>query len=249
MSSIIILPLALLIYIVLIYWLLKRFNFKQIWLGPYSHSENYVNSPLTVIVKRSLDFFMILFLLIAFAIPIIVVIMAISQNEIATWGVDIGVFSGFKLDLNQLPGVEVLGVRHHEFSGQSIISIDTSNLYAWYLFVIVSEISALVAVYVTVQCRNIVLSLQANKSFIQENSDRIKNIGIVVIAWNLINPLVQYFGWGSVIKTIIFNNNGIMLYPAFEINIIALLIGLMLFLLARMLKEAAMIKQEQELTI
>ncbi|MBL4772839.1 MAG: DUF2975 domain-containing protein [Alcanivoracaceae bacterium] len=62
-----------------------------------------------------------------------------------------------------------------------MVSIDTSNLYAWYLFVVVSEISALVAIYVTVQFRNMVLSLQSNKPFTHKNSHRIKRVGIVII--------------------------------------------------------------------
>ncbi|MBL4772613.1 MAG: DUF2975 domain-containing protein, partial [Alcanivoracaceae bacterium] len=123
-----------------------------------------------------------------------------------------------------------------------MVSIDTSNLYAWYLFVVVSEISALVAIYVTVQFRSMVSSLQSNEPFTHENSHRIKRVGIVIIAWNLLNPILQYFGWGAVVEAITFSNKGIQLYPAFEINLLALLIGLMVLLLSGMLQEATKIK-------
>ncbi|MBL4661106.1 MAG: DUF2975 domain-containing protein [Alcanivoracaceae bacterium] len=249
MNTIIIFTLALLVYAALIYWLMKRFKFKQHWLGSCQGNKMGVISPLTHFVKRSLDVFLLFFLLIAVSIPVVVSIMAVSQIEVPTWGIDIGIFSGFKFDFSEIAGIEVFGVRKPEFSGQAIVSIDTSNLYAWYLYVVVSEISAMLAIYVTVQFRSMVSSLQSNEPFTHENSHRIKRVGIVIIAWNLLNPILQYFGWGAVVEAITFSNKGIQLYPAFEINLLALLIGLMVLLLSGMLQEATKIKQEQELTI
>ncbi len=249
MNTLSFLSITLLVYAGLIIWLFKQLKFKQIWQGPTSHNTGAIKSPLTLFVKRTLDFFLILFLLISLAIPVIAVVMAISQSDVPTWGIDIGIFSGFKLNLAEMSGVEAMGVRNQEFSGKGLVSIDTSNLYAWYLFVVISQISALVALYVTNQLRNMVFSLLSNTPFNNENPQRIKKIGIVIIIWNIINPLVQYFGWGSVVNDITFNNTGIQLYPAFEVNVIAVLIGLMLLLLSGLLKEAKILKEDQELTI
>ena len=249
MNTLLILSLAILVYAGFIYWLFKRFKFKQIWLGPNPLNTVEINSPLAHFVKRCLDFFLILFLLISFAIPVITVVMAISQNEVPTWGIDINIFSGFTLNLSEITGIEAFGVRNQEFSAKGLVSIDTSNLYAWYLFVAVSQIVAVVAVYVIVQLRNMIFSLLANTPFNNENPQRIKKIGLVIIVWNLANPILQYFGWGAVVNEITFNNPGIQLYPAFEINVIGLLIGLMMLLLSGLLNEAKLIKQEQELTI
>ena len=93
------------------------------------------------------------------------------------------------------------------------------------------------------------MSLQSGMSFSTENSSRIKRIGIVTIVWNLITPLIQYYGWGAFIKEITFNTDGILLYPAFELNVLGLLIGLLLMILSKILNEAAQISKEQELTI
>ncbi|MFK8012326.1 MAG: DUF2975 domain-containing protein [Marinicellaceae bacterium] len=249
MNTLLILSLAILVYASFLFWLFKRFKFKQIWQGPTSHNTEAHKSPLTLFVKRALDFFIILFLCISLAIPVIAVVMAISQTDVPTWGIDIGIFSGFKLNLAEMSGIEAMGVRNQEFSGKGLVSIDTSNLYAWYLFIVISQVSALVALYVTNQLRNMVLSLLSNTPFNNDNPQRIKKIGIVIIVWNVLNPLVQYFGWGSVVNGIAFNNTGIQLHPAFEVNVIAVLIGLMLLLLSGLLNEAKILKQEQELTI
>lgn len=249
MNTLLILSLAILAYAGLVFWLLKQLKFKEIWQGPTSHNTDVIKSPLTLFVKRALGFFLILFLLISLAIPVIAVVMAISQADVPTWGIDIGIFSGFKLNLAEMSGIEAIGVRNQEFSGKGLVNIDTSNLYAWYLFVVISQISALVALYVTGLLRSMVFSLLANTPFNNDNPQRIKKIGFVIIIWNVIHPFVQYFGWGSVINEITFNNTGIQMYPAFEVNVIAVLIGLMLLLLSGVLNEAKLLKEDQELTI
>lgn len=249
MNTFLILIPAFLVYVGLIYWLMLKFNFKKIWNGPFLDNKTTNTMTLTHVVKRFLDFILIFTLIIVSIVPIVVVIMAISQSQVATWGIDIGAFSGFMIDLSQITAIDVTGVRKPEFSGKTIINIDTSNLYAWYLFVIVSELSAMISLYVVIQLRAIVMSLQNGVSFTQDNSQRIKKIGIIVMAWNVLHPFLQYFAWGSVVKDITFNTQGLELYPAFEVNVMGLLIGSMLILLSKMLQEAADMKQEQELTI
>jgi len=110
-------------------------------------------------------------------------------------------------------------------------------------------ISAMVALFVVIQIRAMVMSLQNGLSFSTENSTRIKHIGIVTVVWNIITPLIQYFGWGAFIKDIVFNTEGILFYPAFELNVLGLLVGLLIIVLSGLLNEAAQISQEQELTI
>ena len=249
MNTLIVLTFTTLLYAALIYWLIKQFKFKQHWYGPKPANTNHTNSPLTKFVKRALDFFLVFFILIALVIPVVTVVMAISQSNNPTWGIDIGIFSGFVINLNDIASIEAFGIRNPEFSGKGTVNIDTSNLFAWYLFLMISQISAVVAIYVTALLRNMVFSLLSNTAFNNQNPLRIKKIGIVIIAWNLLNPLLQYFGWGAVVNEISFNNTGLQLYPAFELNIIALLIGLMMLLLSGLLNEATKIKQEQELTI
>ena len=240
---------ALLLYVGFIYWLLIRLKYKQIWSGGVQAIASTANNRLTRFVKRVLDFFMILLSTAIVVWPLLLAVMAISQQDIPTWGVDIDIFSGFKIDLNELQGVEASGLRNPELSGKTLITIDTSNLFAWYLYAIISQLTAIVSLYGLVQLRAIVISLLNGISFSHANVERIKKLGVLLIGWNIINPFIQYFGWGSVVNDITFNQPGIQMYPAFEANSVALFIGLMMILLSGILREATSISQEQELTI
>ncbi|PCI63124.1 MAG: hypothetical protein COB38_13570 [Gammaproteobacteria bacterium] len=243
----IILPSAL-IYIALVYWLIKYFKFASLWTEGKDFTSS-ANNRLTAIVKRILDFFLVFYLFIIIIWLPIMVVMALSQSVSPTWGIDIGAFASFKFDLKQIADIGFTGLRHPEISGKTTLNIDTSNLFAWYLFAITQLFSAIVAFYSVIQLRALILSFKNGLYFSQENARRIKKLGFILIIWNLLNPLVQYFGWGAVIKSISFTSPVLNLYPAFQLNIGALFIGVMLIILSKILQEASMISQEQELTI
>jgi hypothetical protein len=241
------LPLVVYAYIVIkiSLWVKK----KYIWQEENLLINKVKNRNLISIVKHFLSFFMLLFYAIIVLWLPIMVVMAISQQQIDTWGFDVAAYAGYSFDFNQLPNIDVSGLRNPEISGSSIISMDTSSLYAWYLFTTTQLISAMVALFVLIQLRAMVVSLQNGLSFSTENSRRIKHIGIVTIVWNVVTPLVQYYGWGAFIKDIVFNTEGILFYPAFELNVLGLLVGLLIIILSGLLNEAAQISKEQELTI
>lgn len=249
MNTFFILGTALVAYGYFIVKLSMYIKNKYIWQGETSVIKNAPKWNLTAIVKRALDFFLAFFSSIIILWPIILVVMAISQNQIPTWGFDISAFAGFSLDLSLISGIEASGLRHPEIQSKSVITFDTSSLYAWYLFASTQLISAMVALFVVIQLRTIVISLQSGLSFSSDNAVRIKRIGIVAIAWNLIMPLIQYYGWGAFINELSFNTKGIQFYPAFEFNILGLLVGLLLIVLSGILTEAAQISSDQELTI
>ena len=247
--SAVILGLSLVVYAFVVIKISLYVKKKYIWQGQKIPINKTKGWNLTGIVKRTLDFFMAFFYVIVILWLPVIVVMAISQQQVDTWGFDVAAYAGYSFDFNQLANVEVSGLRNPEISGKSIITVDTSSLYAWYLFAATQMISAMAALFVVIQIRAMVMSLQNGLSFSTENSIRIRRIGIVTIVWNIITPLIQYFGWGAFIKDIVFNTEGILFYPAFELNILGLLIGLLLLILSRLLNEAAQISKEQELTI
>jgi hypothetical protein len=210
------------------------------------------HNPTTQVVKRILDFFRVLALAALILWPLFVVVMTLGQSSHPeTWGVDIGVFSRFIIDLSAFAGgvTESAGVREPLISGKAVLNIDTSSLQALYLFTVVTELGGIVGLYVLLQLRALFASLVSGMSFAPENSGRIKKIGLAVIAWTLINPLLQYFGGKAMLAEYSLNVPGIQLSPAFELNGLGIFIGLAMIVLSSVLNEAASMHKFQQLTI
>lgn len=209
-------------------------------------------NPLTRVVKRILDFFRVFVFVVLILVPLVVIVMTIGQfSHPETWGVDIGVFSRFIIDLSAFAGdvAESAGVRDPMISGQAVINIDTSSLYALYVFAAISEIGGIIVLYSVIQMRALFASLVSGMSFTPENSGRIKKVGLVVIFGALISPLLQYFGGRAMLTEYSLNVPGIQLSPAFELNFTGIFIGLVLIVLSGVLNEAASIYKAQQLTI
>ena len=220
----------------------------------YSHEFEFnnvttVNTPITSIASRILNYIFFIQIIALFIIPVIVMVMTFTNSESGTWGIDISIFSGFKIDLSKIEGIESFGVRNPEFSGQTMINIDTSNLNAWYINMAIQELYLLVSLYVIYQLRFLIISVRKGLALSNENSQRIKKIGIVIMVVGFLVPIIEYFIWGSIVNGITFNTEGFKLYPAFQVKLRYELIGIMLVILAKVLQEAAEIKKEQELTI
>lgn len=249
MSTAIILFPALLIYIGLLYWLYTYFNVKEIWHGNNIEFVQSIDKPLFNFVKGVLDLFMVLLLFTGVMLIPAAVILGLSHGSSPTWGIDISIFSGFSLDLNAISGIQASGLRNPEITGKSIIAIDTSNITAFYLFIASQGALTLVSLYGITQIRSLVMSLKNGNAFCSDNATRIKRVGLLVIIWNVISPMFQYFAWGSVINEISFSNEGIRLYPAFEFDILAIFIGAMMIILSDLFVEATKVSEEQRFTI
>ncbi len=247
-TAAILLPAALL-YIGLLYWVYRRFELKAVWQGAQAEGAILDGKGLARTMKRVLDCSLVLCTLGLVLWPPVLLVMAISQTMIPTWGIDIEVFSGFKIDTAALIGLDFSGVRKPELSGKTMVAIDTSSLHAWYLFAVISVASAAAALYVLVHLRALLMSVARGDSFGAGNARRIRRVAQVVVAWCIVSPLVQYFAWGSVVKDISFSSSGIQLYPAFELNVMGLFVGLLMLVLSDLLAEASEMSAEQELTI
>ena len=210
------------------------------------------HNPLTRVVKRILDVVWILAIASLILWPLSVVAMSIGHySGSERWGVDIGVFSRFVIDLSAFAGnvAESAGVRDPIISGKAVLNIDTSSLSALYLFTAITEISGIVGLYILIQLRALFATLVSGMSFTLENSERIKKIGFVLIFWTLINPLLQYFGGESILTEYSLSVPGIQLSPAFDLNSSGIFIGLALIVLSGVLNEAARMHEVQRLTI
>jgi len=210
------------------------------------------HNPLTRAVKRILDVFRVLAIISLILWPLFVVGATLGQySNPESWGVDIGVFSRFVIDLSAFSGdvAESVGVRDPVIGGKTMLNIDTSSLHALYLFTVITEWGGIVLLYILIQLRALFASLVSGVTFTPENSGRIKKTGFVVIAWTLVNPLLQYFGGRAILAEYSLDVPGIELSPAFEVSGIGILIGLSMIVLSGVLNEAARMHKFQELTI
>ena len=210
------------------------------------------HNPLTRVVKRILDFFRVLAFIGLILWPLFVLVTTIGQNsDPETWGVDIGVFSRFIIDLTAFAEdvTDSAGVRDPVISGKAVLNIDTSSLRALYMFTAIMEMGGIVGLYVLIQLRTLFASLVSGMSFTPENSGRIKKIGFVVIIWAVINPLLQYFGGRAILTEYSLSVPGFQLTPAFDLNDMAIFIGLAMIVLSGVLNEAASMHEVQKLTI
>ena len=218
----------------------------------FSGMSTATPNPLTRGVKRILDLFRILAFAGLIGWPLFVLIMTIGQSSgPATWGVDISIFSRFIIDMTAFTQnvAESAGVRDPIISGKAMLNIDTSSLHALYLFTAILEVGGIVGLYILIQLRALFASLESGMSFTHENSGRIRKIGFVVIIWAVINPLLQYFGGRAILAEYSLNVPGVQLSPAFDLNGMAIFIGLAMIVLSGVLNEAANMRELQELTI
>ena len=207
---------------------------------------------LTRAVKRLLDILRVFAIVTLIVWPLAVIVMTIGQNSHPeSWGVDIDVYSGFTIDLDKLDAdiAESVGVRDPVIDGKAALSIDTSSPTALYVFALMTELGGLVALYVLLQLRALFASLVSGMNFAPENSPRIKKIGFVIIAWGLVNPILQYFGGQLILNEYSLSVPGIQLSPAFELGGTALIIGIAMIILSGVMNEASRIHDDQLLTI
>jgi hypothetical protein len=176
-------------------------------------------------------------------------VVTISQYGNPEWGLDVSVYSGFRIDLAALPSVEAIGLRQPDISGRTMVDIDSSNRLALFLFAGSNLIFSIIVLYVVLQLRNIFVTLSTGEAFSTENVSRLTRVGYTVIAGYIAAPFMQYFGWGAVVNDISFSNEGIRLYPAYELNVPGMLIGLGVIVLAGVIKEAVALQDEQRLTV
>ena len=208
---------------------------------------------LTRLVKLYLDAIWYLLLALAILMPFIGAVISIDYFEGTTglWGVDLSVFWGFAINLEQLTDmtINVQGLRDGVISGKAMMNIETLSVLAWYLFVAINEVMLLIVLYSLKQMRGLFASLVKGMYFTVENSVRIKKVGIAVIVGNIVVPIMQYFGGRAMLDDIQFNIPGFEIYPAFQDVSDGLFLGILILILSGVAREAANIYEEQLRTI
>jgi hypothetical protein len=214
---------------------------------------NTEQNRLARIVKRFLDVIWYVLIFTAIVWPIAVMVIGLSMpSDPAQRHADIDTFLGFKVysDVSTELSAESGNAADLLIRGQGMVHLNnTPSLMAWYLSGAITEIMGFIFLFGLLHMRRLFASVIKGEPFAQENAGRIKTIGYVFIGWHVIYPLLQYFGGRLMLNDIGFNVQGILLHPAFELNIAGIFAGFAIIVLSGILREATRIHHEQSLTV
>ncbi len=214
------------------------------------NADNSSHNRLTRFVKRFLDIALAVILIGAILWPITALGVGLNlffDTELR----NVDVFLGFKIESEILPegATGSASAKDTLMHGHSQVQISTPSQFAWYLSAAISEFLAIILLYGLLQLRAMFASLTSGVSFAEENPARINKIGLTLICWYVVTPFLQYFGGRAVLSDIELSVQGIQLYPAFELGIAGIFVGLAIIVLAGVLREATNIHKDQSLTI
>ena len=208
---------------------------------------------LTVLVKRFLDLLRFLFVGVAVIWPLMVLIVGLGiSSDPEQRHTDVSAFLSFRIN------PEVISERVNPaagendviMSGRGVLKLNnTQSRLGWYLTGAITEILLFVFLYGLLIMRKLFASLVKGTTFSQQNVARIRKIGYLLIAWQIISPVLQYLGSRILLEDVAFNVPGIQLFPAFEFNIGGVFVGLAIIVLSGVMSEAADIHKDQSLTI
>ncbi len=163
---------------------------------------------------------------------------------------DVTVYLGFEIQRDSPEAATVSGdAMEPLIRGRSEVQVNTPSLFAWYLAAIIDEIGMLIVLYGLMHLRKLFASLVEDESFSNENAERIKIIGLVLIGWHAIIPLMQYFGGRAILSDIELSVRGIQWSPGYDLTPSGFVVGLAIIVLSAVLREAANLHKDQSLTI
>jgi hypothetical protein len=109
------------------------------------------------------------------------------------------------------------------------------------------EITLAVLLYVYGQLRALMRSVLERQPFLPENSARVHRVGLVVVAWSLIVPVLQLLVGVAMVDEV--SVRGLILEPPFDFRIETLFFGLAILVLAEVFRQASELQADQSLTV
>ena len=131
--------------------------------------------------------------------------------------------------------------------GQGELRIRTRSKSAWTLLFLMIEITLAVLLYVYGQLRALMRSVLDRQPFLPENSARVHRVGLVVVAWSLIVPVLQLLVGVAMVDEV--SVRGLILEPPFDFRIETLFFGLAILVLAEVFRQASELQADQSLTV
>jgi hypothetical protein len=199
-------------------------------------------SRLTGLVRRFLGVVRVLLLIGLIFLPIITLLLTLDEPA-DSGNNEVRVFAELKVNPNATDTPTAL-VR-----GWVEMRTDSPDPIAWYWFAGTSELVLFLMLYGVIQLRALFADLVEGDAFTNENTARIRKVGVAVICYYVIAPILQFIGGCVVLRDLDFGVQGIQLSPAFEFNVTGLFVGFATLVLAGILREAVVLREEQRLTI
>ncbi|WP_412971722.1 DUF2975 domain-containing protein [Glaciecola sp. MF2-115] len=207
---------------------------------------------LTQIVKKFMDFFWYLSILSLSAWSVAILVIGLNIPDAASERhTDITFPIAFKVHTSSEPislsdEAAISEIMH----GQGEVKLNNTQSHkAWYVsnfIIVVMGLVSLVGIWLG---RKILTNLALKQPFHDENPGLIRNLGLVFIIWNILNPFAVYLGGMVIISDVGQLAADVELSPAFSINMLGLFTGVTILVIAQVIKEAARIQYEQSLTI
>ncbi len=212
---------------------------------------NYANMKMTLWVKRLVDalWYIAVGTLIIWPIATLIIGLNIPDNP-QERHTDINFMFDFRVYPEAIQQAADNSTLPELIQGSAEIKLNnTKSELSWYVQSCISEIMGIIALFGLTYLRKLFVNLARGEAFHQSNVRLLHQMGLVVVIWNIIYPLVVYAGGSIILQEVGQHGDFIQISPSFQFYPVGVLFGLVLMVFAQVIKEAAMMQQEQSLTI
>jgi hypothetical protein len=131
--------------------------------------------------------------------------------------------------------------------GQGELRIRTRSKPVAALVFGLAEVMFLMVFYVYGQLRCVFRSVLRGRPFVEDNARRIRRVGLALVCWSVVVPLIEYFATLPVLREV--HVNGLILRPPIDLNFELLFVGLAILVLAEIFRQASDLQRDQSLTV
>ncbi len=131
--------------------------------------------------------------------------------------------------------------------GQGELRILTRNKRLVALVFGLAEVAFLMVFYVHGQLRCVFRSILKGRPFAEDNAWRIRRVGLTLVCWSLVVPLIEYFATLPVLREV--RVHGLILKPPIDLKLELLFAGLAILVLAEIFGQASDLQRDQSLTV
>ena len=131
--------------------------------------------------------------------------------------------------------------------GQGELRIRTRSKPLVALVFGLAEVMFLMVFYVHGQLRCVFRSVLRGQPFVEDNARRIRRVGLALVCWSLVVPLIEYFATLPVLREV--RVYGLILRPPIDLKLELLFAGLAILVLAEIFRQASDLQRDQSLTV